>query len=53
MGGSEGRSKIDDAVEIHMVLEAYWWACRVGKTVVGDCRMLRMIVTGNYQSALQ
>jgi hypothetical protein len=28
-------------------------ACKVGKTVVDDYRMSRMIVVGNYQSALQ
>jgi hypothetical protein len=53
MGGSEGRYKIDDVFQIHMVLVSQGMACRVGKTVVGDCRMSRMIVVGNYQSALQ
>jgi hypothetical protein len=53
MGESEGPCKIDDAVEIHIVLVSQGMACRVGKRVVGDCHMSRMIVVGNYQSALQ
>jgi hypothetical protein len=53
MGGSEGRCKIDHVVQIHMVLVSQGMACRVGKRMVDDYRMSRMIGVGNYQSALQ
>jgi len=41
----------DDAFEIHVVLETYWWACIVGMRVVDDHHMWKRIVVGNYQLA--